>query len=131
MKENTVSKSTEIRSSVRDFVQTQLLESVNDIIRLCRSNDFGSDLQTAKYTFLWNTSLADLEALEAAYDRMIEDGACYEMPIDSNAVFGRILIMEIAPSNPAKAAEVFERLIRHYTDPSEADHIEHKILDKP
>ena len=43
---------------------------------------------------------------------MIEDGACYEMPIDSNAVFGRILIMAIEPSNPAKAAEVFETLMK-------------------
>jgi len=66
---------------------------------------------SAQYTFLWNASLADPEALEAACDRMIEDGACYEMPIDSNAVLGRILIMAIEPSNPAKAAEVFETLI--------------------
>ena len=54
---------------------------------------------------------------------MIEDGACYEMPIDSNAVFGRILIMTIEPSNPAKAAEVFETLTGIYADPGETDHI--------
>jgi hypothetical protein len=54
---------------------------------------------------------------------MIEDGACYEMPIDSNAVFGRILIIAIEPSNPAKAAEVFETLIGLHADLGEADHI--------
>ena len=54
---------------------------------------------------------------------MIEDGTCYEMPIDSNAVFGRILIMAIEPSNPAKAAEVFESLTGIYADPGETDHI--------
>ncbi|WP_205859818.1 hypothetical protein [Cochlodiniinecator piscidefendens] len=61
---------------------------------------------------------------------MIEDGACYEMPIDSNAVFGRIFIMAIAPSNPAKAAEVFETLINLYADPAEADYIKYEILEK-
>jgi hypothetical protein len=125
-----VSKSAEIKSSVRDFVHTQLLEGVDDLVRLCRSNDFGDKFQSAKYTFLWNASLADTEALEAAYDRMIENGACYEMPIDSNAVFGRIFIMAIAPSNPAKAAEVFETLINLYADPGEADYIKHEILEK-
>ena len=129
-KANTVSKSNEIKSSVRDFVRTQLLESVDDLIRLCRSNDFGDKFRSAQYTFLWNASLADPESLEAAYDRMIEDSACYEMPIDSNAVFGRILIMAIKPSNPAKAAEVFETLISLYADPGEADHIKQKILQK-
>ena len=78
---------------------------------------------SAQYTFLCNDSLADPEALEAAYDRMIEDGACYKMPIDSNAVFGRILIMATEPSNPAKAAEVFETLTGIYADPGETDHI--------
>ncbi|MBU3261284.1 hypothetical protein KPG71_14765 [Roseovarius sp. PS-C2] len=124
-----MSTSAEIQSHIRDFVRTQLLGSVDDLIRLCRSNDFGDKLRSAQYAFLWNASLADPEALEAAYDRMIEDGGCYEMPIDSNAVFGRILIMAIAPSNPAKAAEVFETLIKLYADPGEADYIKHEILE--
>ena len=45
------------------------------------------------------------------------------MPIDSNAVFGHILIMAIELNNPAKAAEVFETLIGIYADPGETDHI--------
>lgn len=74
--------------------------------------------------------LADPEALEAAYDRMIEDGACYDMPIDSNAVFGRILIMAIAPANPTKAAGVFETFISLNADPGEVDHIKYQLLGK-
>lgn len=130
MRAKTVRKSTEIKSSVRDSIRTQLLEGVDDIIKLCRQNEYGDKLRSAQYSFLWNASLADPEALEAAYDQMIEDGGCYDMPIDSNAVFGRILIMAIAPSNPAKAAEVFQTLINIYADPGAADHIKHEILEK-
>ncbi|MEP5151663.1 hypothetical protein [Planktotalea sp.] len=125
-----MNKSAEGKNITRDFVVSQLLGSVDDLIKLCRSGDFGDGFRSAQYRFLWNASLADPEALEAAYDRMIEDGACYDIAIDSNAVFGRILIMAIAPTNPTKAAEVFETLINLYADPGEADHIKYQLLGK-
>ena len=74
--------------TVRDFVHQQLLEHTSELIKLCRSNDDGPEFLSARYNFLWFTSLADAEALEAAYELMCKDGACFEMPIDSNAVFG-------------------------------------------
>lgn len=125
-----MNKSTETKTPARDFVHKQLLERTNELIGLCRSNEYGSKFRSAQYNFLWNASLADTEALEAAYDLMVEDGACYDMPIDSNAAFGRILIMAIASNNPSKAAEVFETLISLYADSGEADFIKQEILEK-
>lgn len=117
------------KTSARDFVRKHLLEQTKELIGLCRSNEYGSKFRSAQYSFLWNASLADTETLEAAFDLMVEDGACYDMPIDSNAAFGRILIMALTPSNPAKAIEVFDTLIGLYSDPGEADFIKQEILE--
>ena len=70
---------------------------------------------SAQYTFLWNDSLADPEALEAAYDRMIEDGACYERtpvkPITSSKRYSKNFDLTCAKFS-TQANGVFAALLR-------------------
>lgn len=97
------------------------------MVALSRSNEFGLKFRNANYEFLWHTSLADTETLEAAYAFM-KEGAYCGMPIDSNAAFGRILIMALVKDNPAKATEVFETLIYPNADPVECEFIMQGLL---
>jgi hypothetical protein len=120
--------SPEMSKSVCDFVRQQLLIATSKLMELYKLGDEGAAFRDTQYHFLWFTSLADTDALGATYDLMCKDGAHFNsMPIDSKAVFGRIYIAAIAPSDPKRANQVFENLIRLYTDPGEDAHIQEII----
>lgn len=112
---------------VSDFVHRQLLVVTLKLIELYQSGEESAAFRSAHYEFLWFTSLANTDALEAAYDLMCKDGANFNMPIDCIAVFGRIFIAAIAPTDPNKANQVFENLIKLNTAPGEDAHIQEII----
>ena len=124
-----MTSSPELSKSVSDFVHRQLLVATSKLIELYKSGDESAAFRSAQYHFLWYTSLANTDALEAAYDLMCKGGAHFDMPIDSKAVFGRIFIADIAPNDPKRANQVFENLISPYTDPGEDAHIQEIISD--
>lgn len=113
--------------SVCDFIQQQLLITTSKLVELYRSGDESEAFRSAQYLFLWYTSLATTDALESAYKLMCKDGAHFDMPIDSKAAFGRIFIAAIALTDPSRANEVLENLIKPYTDPGEDAHLHEMI----